>query len=150
MLLSLHIHLCFITCILKNNHHRQISYMTIKYFGCEYFNVYTDAAIESLCLVMFKMFQEEILHCYTSLTLTSLHTCRGIHLWPVRCGKHVSSSLERMWGVVADAVLCHTGVLCFILCSAQRCHAVLIKALYTCCCRHWQSDRTQRRTLVIH
>lgn len=47
-----------------------------------------------------------------------------------------------MWGVVSYAILCS---LCFILCSAQRCHAVLIKTLHTGCCRHWEG--TGRRNI---
>lgn len=62
------------------------------------------------------------------------------HLWPVWCSQHVPSTLERVWRVVGDAILSYMGVLCFILRSAERCHTVLIKSLYTCNSGDWEKS----------
>ena len=62
-----------------------------------------------------------------------------VHLWPVGCSEHVPSSLERMRGVVGDAVFGHVGVLRFILRCAQRRHTVLVEGLDTRHRRHWEN-----------
>ena len=132
---------------MKTNHHRQLHVV----FDDQVYNIYEYPQVQCclphwICSVMFKRVFEFRFSVSQSLSLYI--TCAVIYLWPVGCSEHVSSSLERMRGVVVDSILSHMNVLCFILCCAQWCHAVLIEALYTCCYRHWQRDKRERQTLI--
>lgn len=73
---------------------------------------------------------------FISAPLNGEWMCAAAHLRPVGCSEHVPSALERMRGVVGDAVLGHVGVLRFVLRCAQRRHTVLVEGLHTRHCRH--------------